>query len=57
MNKVPAVSIEKLNELTAENWACDISKAKKELGFEPKFDLEKGLKASVEWYKENKWLK
>lgn len=57
MNRVPAVSIEKLNELTALNWACDISKVKKELGFEPKFDLEKGLKESVEWYKENKWLK
>ncbi len=57
MNKVPTISIEKLNELTAVNWVCDISKAKNELGFEPKFDLEKGLKASVDWYKENKWLK
>ena len=56
MNKVPAVSIEKLKELTAVNWACDISKAKKELGFEPKFDLEKGLEATINWYKENKWL-
>jgi len=57
MKKVSPVSIEKLNELTAVNWTCDISKAKKELGFEPKFDLEKGLKASLDWYKENKWLK
>ena len=56
MNKVPVVSIEKLNELTAENWICDISKVKKDLGFEPKFDLEKGLRTSIEWYKENKWL-
>ncbi len=57
LNKVSPVTIEKLNELTAINWTCDISKAKEELGFDPKFDLEKGLKASVEWYKENKWLK
>jgi UDP-glucose 4-epimerase len=57
MNKAGAVSIEKLNELAAINWVCDISKVKKELGFEPKFDLEKGLKATVDWYKENKWLK
>ena len=56
MNRVSPVSIEKLNELVAENWVCDISKAKKELGFEPKFDLERGLAASVQWYKENKWL-
>lgn len=57
MNKVPAVSIEKLSELTAINWTCDISKAKRELGFEPKFDLEKGLETTIEWYRENKWLK
>ena len=57
MNKAGAVSIEKLNELAAINWVCDISKVKNELGFEPKFDLEKGLQATVDWYKENKWLK
>jgi UDP-glucose 4-epimerase len=57
MNKVPAVSREKLGELTAINWVCDISKAKRELDFEPKFDLEKGLQESIEWYKKNKWLK
>jgi UDP-glucose 4-epimerase len=57
MNKVPPVSLEKLGELTAENWVCNISKVKSELGFNPKFDLEKGLTASVEWYKENGWLK
>jgi len=56
MNKVAPVSIEKLNELIAENWICDISKAKSELGFNPKFDLEKGLAATVKWYKDNKWL-
>ncbi len=56
MNRVAPVSIEKLNELMAESWVCDISKAKKDLGFEPKFDLEKGLTATINWYKENKWL-
>ena len=55
-NKVPAVSNEKLQELMAENWICDIEKAKKELGFLPQYDLEKGLSASIEWYKKNSWL-
>jgi UDP-glucose 4-epimerase len=56
LNKVPAVSNEKLKELIAENWICDIEKAKQELGFLPLFDLEKGLTASIEWYKKNSWL-
>jgi nucleoside-diphosphate-sugar epimerase len=34
-----------------KNRAFDISKAKKELGYEPKFDLETGIKATAEWYK------
>jgi len=38
-------------------WA-DISKAKKLLGWEPKVNLEEGIKKTVNWYKENKnWLK
>ncbi len=31
----------------------DITKAKKELGWEPKVGLEEGLKRSIDWWKEN----
>lgn len=55
-NKTPVLNRERLNELLACNWACDIKKAKNELGFVPKYDLDKGLKESVDWYKQNKWL-
>ena len=34
-----------------KNRAFDISKVKKELGYEPKFDLETGIKKTAEWYK------
>ncbi|MBL0359019.1 MAG: NAD(P)-dependent oxidoreductase [Chitinophagaceae bacterium] len=57
LKKVSPVSIEKLNELTAANWSCDISKAQKELDFAPQYDLQKGLEESLEWYKKNNWLK
>lgn len=35
------------------NILIDSSKAKKELGWKQKFDLEKGIKLTVKWYKEN----
>lgn len=35
-------------------YSIDFSKAKKELGFEPEYSFEKGLKETVLWYKENK---
>lgn len=32
---------------------ADIGKARKMLGYEPEWDFERGIKASVEWYREN----
>ena len=55
-SKTPVIYPERLGELTAENWSCDISKAKAKLGFNPQFDLEKGLTTTLLWYKNNKWL-
>ena len=56
MNKPAVINREKLQELAATNWVCDITKAKTELNFVPKFNLENGLKDSIAWYKNNKLL-
>jgi nucleoside-diphosphate-sugar epimerase len=52
----PALNKEKLAELTAVNWVCDIEKAKMELGYQPKYDLKAGLTETMKWYRDNKWL-
>jgi nucleoside-diphosphate-sugar epimerase len=36
--------------------AFDISKARKELGYNPKIPLEEGLTRTAQWYKEHGWL-
>lgn len=36
-------------------YALDSSKAKRELGYEPKHDLETNLEKMVNWYKDNTW--
>lgn len=54
--KTPVIYPERLNELTAPNWACDISLARGQLGFMPRYSLEQGLVESLEWYKDNGWL-
>ena len=56
VNKPAVINRERLHELAAKNWLCDISKAKAELNFNPKFNLENGLKDSIQWYKDNKLL-
>lgn len=36
-------------------YALDISKIRKNLGWEPSVSFELGLKETIKWYKENKW--
>lgn len=36
--------------------AFDISKAKRELGYQPRVDLRTGLKTTADWYREQGWL-
>lgn len=40
----------KVREITALNWIIDISKAKELLSYTPRFDLEKGVRETVNWY-------
>jgi nucleoside-diphosphate-sugar epimerase len=39
-----------------QNRAFDISKAKEELGFEPKINLQTGVIRTAKWYRENGYL-
>lgn len=52
----PTLNKDKMNELTAVNWACSIEGAKKDIGFKPAYNLERGLVETISWYKTNKWL-
>jgi nucleoside-diphosphate-sugar epimerase len=56
LNRVSIINKDKINELAAANWVCDITKAQEELKFNPEYSLEKGLKESINWYKKAKWL-
>jgi len=55
-NKAVILNVEKLSELTAVNWYCDITRAKAILGFNPGYDLKSGVAETLDWYKENEWL-
>lgn len=47
---------DKYKIMKQRNWVCDTEPLIKDLGFSPKYNLEAGLKESVEWYKDNGWL-
>ena len=54
--KVTALNNDKYNIMRQRNWRCDIKPAQQELGYEPKVKLEEGVRRSIKWYKDNKWL-
>lgn len=54
--KISALNNDKYNIMKQRNWRCDITPAIQELGFKPQYDLERGVKETVSWYKKNHWL-
>jgi nucleoside-diphosphate-sugar epimerase len=44
-----------VNDMTSDR-AYSISKAMKDLGFRPKYDLKTGLRETIEWYRENGYI-
>lgn len=52
----PLLNKDKLNELTAANWNCSIEKISQDLGYSPRYDLEKGMQETLDWYIANKWF-
>ena len=54
--KVTALNNDKYNILKQRNWRCDIQPAINELGYQPTYNLEQGVKETIQWYKDNGWL-
>ena len=54
--RISALNNDKYNILRQRNWRCDIQPAVDELGYHPQVQLPEGVRRSIKWYKENKWL-
>ena len=54
--KVTALNNDKYNILRQRNWRCDIQPAIDELGYQPQYDLQRGVKETIKWYKNKGWL-
>lgn len=55
-SKAATFNLEKARDFVQPGWTCEVSKAKKDFGYTQKVSLEEGLKRSIDWYKEMKWL-
>ncbi len=51
-----AFYLDKVREMSHKYWVCDITRARTELGFSPRYQLPEGLRKTIEWYREAGWL-
>ena len=56
LGKLTTLNLDKYHILSQRNWQCDISTAKRDLGYEPKVQLEEGVRRTVRWYRQAGWL-
>jgi len=55
--KAALINIEKACDGVQANWLCSPKKAHVELDFKTKLSLEDGIANTIEWYRDNGWLK
>lgn len=54
--KPPVLDYEKGLDLIQPYWICSSDKARRELGYRQEISLEDGIRETVQWYREYKWL-
>ena len=55
-HKPSTLNGDKYNIMKQRNWRCDITPVIRELGYRPEYNLERGVKETIRWYKEEGWI-
>lgn len=56
LGKLTTLNMDKYHILSQRNWQCDIEPTRQHLGYDPQWPLERGVKETVRWYKEEGWI-
>jgi len=51
------VGYDKIKEMSENFWVCKSSNIMEDTGWSPSYDLKKGMEETIEWYRENNYLK
>lgn len=55
--RAPLLNNEKLPELSADNWNCDTMPLVEDFNFRAEYQLCKGMNETIDWYRNEGWLK
>ncbi len=56
LGKLTTLNLDKYHILSQRNWQCDTEPARRDLGYRPQYDLVRGVRETVAWYKAEGWL-
>ena len=54
--KSPTLNRDKYKMMRATNWKCETAPLEQDFNFRAEYDLERGMREAIEWYKKEKWL-
>ncbi len=54
--KTMTLNRDKYKILKQRNWLCDTDDARRDFGFEARWDLERGVSDAIDWYRDAGWL-
>lgn len=55
-SKAATLNLEKARDITQKDWICSAKKAFDHFGYKQEISLEDGIKRTVAWYREMKWI-
>lgn len=55
--KISTLNTEKYKEISQKNWLCDSTQTFIDFDFQPQYNLQRGVKETIEWCKKEKLLK
>ncbi len=56
-SKPALINLEKARDMVQDYWTCDSSRARRDFGYEQEIGLEEGIRNTVQWYREQNWLR
>jgi nucleoside-diphosphate-sugar epimerase len=56
LGKSSTLNPDKYHIMKQRNWRCDIRPAMQELGYQPQYPLQRGVKEAMDWYKQEGWI-
>ena len=54
--RATTLNSDKFRILRQRNWQCDLGPTVSDLGYVPRYSLERGVNETINWYKEQKWI-